>query len=254
MLNVVLIGAGSLGFNLYRELLESEKINLVQWYNRRLGIIKFARKNTSVIDNLENLKDADIYIICVKDDLIKEISQKINTNSLIVHTSGCCSIKEISPKKRRGVFYPVQTFIKSRKISFKNIPVCIEAENKKDLNTLNQISNYLNAKVHIVDSEQRKIIHLAAIFVNNFTNHLYTIGKDILNSKKISFDIFYSIIKETTEKIIAIGPEESQTGPAKRGDKKTIEEHKKILGNKEYNKLYLIITRLIEKKYESRKL
>ena len=95
---------------------------------------------------------------------------------------------------------------------------------------------------------------MAAIFVNNFTNHLYTIGKDILKSKKISFDIFYSIIKETTEKIIAIGPEESQTGPAKRGDKKTIEEHKKILGNKEYNKLYLIITRLIEKKYESRKL
>ena len=79
---------------------------------------------------------------------------------------------------------------------------------------------------------------------------LYTVAKEILDSKKITFEIFHSIIKETTNKVIEIGPEKSQTGPAKRGDNKTIEEHKEILRNKEYKDLYLIITRLIEKKYE----
>ena len=250
MLNVVLIGAGNLGFNLYREFYKNEKINLIQWYNKTLDIIKFAEKNTSIIDNLKNLKHADIYIVCVKDDSIKKIIKKINFEGLIVHTSGCRSIKEVNSKKRRGVFYPVQTFNKTREVSFKNVPICIEAESKKDLYTLKQLSNYLKAKTYIIDSEQRKIIHLAAVFVNNFSNHLYTVSKEILDSKKITFEIFHSIIKETTNKVIEIGPEKSQTGPAKRGDNKTIEEHKEILRNKEYKDLYLIITRLIEKKYE----
>ena len=254
MLNLVLIGAGNLGFNFYREFSRSKKINIIQWYNRKLRVIKFAQKNTSIIDDLKNLKQADIYIVCIKDDSIKKIIQKINLKGLIVHTSGFCSIKEIDSKKRRGVFYPVQSFVKSRKISFKNVPICIEAENKKDLYTLDQISNYLGAKTYIINSEQRKVVHLAAVFVNNFSNHLYSIAQELLDSNKISFNIFHSIIRETTEKVLEIGPEKSQTGPAKRGDKKTIEEHEKFLTNKEYKKLYLIITQLIEKKYESRKL
>ena len=122
MLNVVLIGAGNLGFNFYREFYKNEKIDLIQWYNKTLDIIKFAEKNTSIIDNLKNLKHADIYIVCVKDDSIKKVITKIKFESLIVHTSGCCSIKEIYSKKRRGVFYPVNTFNKSREVSFKNAP------------------------------------------------------------------------------------------------------------------------------------
>ena len=250
MLNVVLIGAGNLGFHLYRELYNSEKINFVQWYNRRLKVIKFAEKKISITDRIDNLKDADLYIICIKDDLIKKISSKIKTTSLIVHTSGGASIKEINSRKRRGVFYPVQTFLKSRHVSFKNIPICIEAEKNEDLITLKGISEILKAKAHIINSEQRKIVHLAAVFVNNFTNHLYTIAKDILKSEKIPFDFFYPLIKETIDKAILMGPDKSQTGPAKRGDRKTIQEHKKILSDKEYNKLYLMLTQLIEKRYE----
>ena len=254
MLNLVLIGAGNLGFNFYNEFSNNKNIDLIQWYSRSLNTIKFAKKNTSIIDDLENIKKADIYIVCVNDDSIKNIIKQINLKGLIVHTSGFCSIKEIDSKKRRGVFYPVQTFIKSRKISFKNIPICIEAEDRKDLKKLIQLSNYINAKAYEINSEKRKVIHLAAVFVNNFSNHLYSIAQELLDSNKISFNIFHSIIRETTEKVLEIGPEKSQTGPAKRGDKKTIEEHEKFLTNKEYKKLYLIITQLIEKKYESRKL
>ena len=254
MLNLVLIGAGNLGFNFYNEFSKNKKINLIQWYSRSLNTVKFAKKNTSIIDDIKNIKKADLYIVCVNDDSIKNIIKQINLKGLIVHTSGFCSIKEIDSKKRRGVFYPVQTFIKSRKISFKNIPICIEAEDRKDLKKLIQLSNYINAKAYEINSEKRKVIHLAAVFVNNFSNHLYSIAQELLDSNKISFNIFHSIIRETTEKVLEIGPEKSQTGPAKRGDKKTIEEHEKFLTNKEYKKLYLIITQLIEKKYESRKL
>src|SRR5690606_35076710 len=118
-------------------------------------------------------------------------------NRLVVHTSGTVNIHELDKKNRRGVFYPLQTFSKSAALDFANVPFCIEAIDKSDLKTLKTLSTSIGSKSHRVNTNQRKSLHLAAVFVNNFTNQLYRIAHEITEEEGVEFDILKPLIMET---------------------------------------------------------
>lgn len=228
MISVLLVGKGNVATHLHDTFLSIDNIVFTQISSR----------------DLKNIPKADITIIAVSDDAIAEVSSKIK-NTFVVHTSGACSINELKNTTNKGVFYMLQTFSKDKKVDFNEVPFCLEAENKKDEEQLIALANLIGEKIYSINSEQRKALHVAAVFVNNFTNYMYNIGSDICKEHQVPFDILLPLIKETASKIETLSPEKAQTGPAIRNDKTTIKNHLDLL-NKEQQKIYKIITKSIQ--------
>jgi predicted short-subunit dehydrogenase-like oxidoreductase (DUF2520 family) len=143
----------------------------------------------------------------------------------------------------------LQTFTKGKIISFDDIPICVEATSEEDLHILKQLGKTLSNTVVEIDSEQRKTLHIAAVFVNNFTNYMYTIGSEICNEHKIDFKLLQPLIKETAAKLDILTPLQSQTGPAKRGDQKTLHNHLQIIKDKHQRELYTLLSNAIKEKH-----
>lgn len=201
--------------------------------------------NSIAIDNVMNLNsNADLYIVAIKDDSIESLLNKINDKSiLITHTSGSVPI-DILPKNgfiNYGIFYPLQTFSKSNSINLSEVPFCIEANQHE--NELVNLAKQLSNSVYMVNSEQRKKLHIAAVFACNFTNYMYHIAEQICKDNKVDFNILKPLIIETAKKIELNSPLSVQTGPAKRNDKEIISNHLESLKyNDDYEKIYKILT------------
>ena len=246
MLKVTILGSGNVGFHLVNLFHSSSNIILNEWYSRSLNF----DERVKVINEIENLSESDIYIICVSDKSITHISNKIQfKNKLLVHTSGSTPYSSLNNKNRRGVFYPLQTFSKSQKLNYSEIPICIEAENDIDLETLKKLSLDLNCKYYEINFEERKTLHLAAIISNNFTNFLFGISKEIIDSKNLDFNILKPLINETVNKIHKLEPIKAQTGPARRNDVNIMKMHENMLMNEEIKSLYKVISKMIKEKY-----
>ena len=167
-------------------------------------------------------------------------------NRLVVHTSGSVSLDSLNTNNRKGVFYPLQTFTKNKEVDFKSIPICLESENATDYQLLDRVAKSISEKVFTINSEQRKALHVAAVFVNNFTNHLYQLGNEICEEHQVPFEILNALIQETAQKINTLAPENAQTGPAIRNDKLIIEAHQLFLSNSNQSNIYKILTQSIQ--------
>ena len=217
MINIVVIGAGNVGIHLCKAINKAKGLTLKQWYNRSKIQKINSLENIPFTNDITNLDNADIYIICVSDSAIENLSNDLQfKNRLVVHTSGSVPMRNLNKKNRRGVFYPLQSFSKEIEISFINVPICIEANDKKDRHKLEMVATAIGSPKYFIQSDQRKILHLAAVFVNNFTNQLYRISHELTDNKNINFDILKPLIAETSKKVQKLSPYKSQTGPAKR--------------------------------------
>src|SRR5690606_11718800 len=193
---------------------------------------------------------ADVYIIGIPDDAIATFSEVLTfQNKLVVHTSGGAAMDVLAPKNRRGVFYPLQSFSKQREVLFDEIPIAIESENPADLKLLQALGESISKNVVVISSEKRAKLHLAAVFVNNFANHLFEIGSEILKEEELPFDLLKPLIAETASKIKTLSPAQAQTGPAKRKDQKTIEKQLHLLQAGPHAKLYKLFTEQLKQKY-----
>jgi predicted short-subunit dehydrogenase-like oxidoreductase (DUF2520 family) len=250
MTKIVLIGSGNLAFHFYNQISSCQSMSLVQWYSRKLENINFAKDQVKITDQLSQLLAADLYLICVSDDAVEEVSKKIKTRELIVHCSGALSINSLQGYSRKAVLYPLQSFSKDQRLSFDQVPFCIESQNPKDQDLLTQIAKSLGGIPHFIDSQKRAVIHLIAVMMNNFGNHLMHLGQGLSEEHKIPFSIFHPLLFQTYQKAIDQGPRNSQTGPAQRHDQKTIEKHLRLLKDQNLKKLYNLLTYSIQKKHE----
>lgn len=247
MISVIILGAGNVAFHLFKAFKTTQTIEIKQWYNRNLGSIEQYKKDINITNKLEELLVADIYILAVSDDAIKDISKKLPFNDrFVVHTSGAMTMHEIDKKNNRGVLYPLQTFSKEVDIDFTHVPFCLEVESKTNFNLLSELCEAITSPYYKVSSEQRSALHLAAVFVNNFVNQLYRIGHEITESKSGDFNILKPLIMETARKIENLSPYRAQTGPALRHDKKTIKKHLKLLHNEQHKEIYNMLTKAIQ--------
>lgn len=244
MIRVTLIGTGNVASHLNNVFERSDEVSVNQMLSSRGNLS--SKIDRQVNDNQES----DIYIIAVADDAIAAVSHSLsNSSKIIAHTSGSVSMSALPKGTRRGVFYPLQTFSKERKVDFQDIPICIEVEKKEDLKLLEKLAVTISGSVHKVNSEQRKSLHLAAVFVNNFTNHLYHIGNKICELNELSFDVLKPLIAETANKISSLPPIDAQTGPAKRADHKTITNQIDQLKNQNHKEIYKVLTASILNTY-----
>lgn len=244
MISVVIVGSGNVAKHLIKSFIRIDNINLKQVYTRNSKDEALLNNTVATTNDLSLIKEADITIIAVRDDAIAKISSQIK-NPLVVHTSGSVEMKALKNASNKGVFYPLQSFSKQKEINFKNMPICLEAEHKHDLIKLEKLASLLQGDVYYLSSLQRKKIHVAAVFVNNFTNHMYTIAYDICEEHNVPFDILKPLILETSDKIKKLTPKDAQTGPAKRSDEETIKNHLNLLSETQ-QELYLKITQSIQ--------
>src|SRR5690554_3377844 len=247
MIKISLIGSGNLAHHLIQAFESNSEIELVQVFARRKESVQSNIPKEKIISDYKQLKQADLYIISVSDDAIVEVSEKFPfSDRLVVHTSGTKPIDILSGNNRKGVFYPLQTFSKSKVVNFKEIPICLETENPEDLKLLHKVGNLISDKVFEIDSEKRKALHVAAVFVSNFVNYLYYIGEEICQENDIPFELLRPLIVEVADKINYLNPKEAQTGPAKRDDLQTINAHLEFLkDNQEKREIYKLLSNSI---------
>lgn len=247
MISVVIFGFGNVGQHLYKAF-KKKKVAVLQVYSPSLKVSE--KKGTTFINDVANVAKADVYIIAIKDDAIPNFSASLPfENRLVVHTSGTSALQSISANQRRGVFYPPQTFSKDAKLKWKNIPICIEAENEQDLHLLKKLGEKLSKKVVEISTEKRKELHLGAVWVNNFSNHLFHLAEDFLKEAEVDFDLLKPLMLETVKKLNTISPAEAQTGPAKRHDKKTMEAHLALLKDSKHKEIYTLLSESIQSKF-----
>ncbi|WP_316632565.1 Rossmann-like and DUF2520 domain-containing protein [uncultured Flavobacterium sp.] len=247
MTRITIIGSGNVAQHLIKAFTKSEAVEIVQVFSRKKEALVSVIGFDKIVNNFEELIEADLYIIAVSDKAISEISKQLPfQNRIVVHTSGAASLDVLDPKNRKGVFYPLQTFSKSKEIDFSTIPMCLEAENTFDFRVLETVAKSISNAVFPINSDQRKALHVAAVFVNNFTNHLYQVGQEICNEHQVPFEVLKPLIQETAEKIKTLDPIDAQTGPAKRNDSNTIEAHLKYLTNENQKNIYKLLTQSIQ--------
>ena len=247
MTKITIIGSGNLAQHLISAFLIATDIEIVQVYTRN-KIMKISGLAISkMVTNFLDLKEADLYIIAVSDNAIASVAAQLPfENRLVVHTSGAASLDYLTAKNRQGVFYPLQTFTKGKTVNFQTIPICLEAVIPSDYLLLQNVALAISSNVHAINSHQRKALHVAAVFVNNFTNHLYQLGSDICNEYELPFDILKPLIIETAQKVVPLTPKEAQTGPAQRHDTATIASHKSFLTSENQITIYNLLTESIQ--------
>lgn len=251
MIKISIIGSGNVAQHLittFQNLKKSgSEIELAQVFSRKKETLGALLHPEQIITEYSDLLEVDLYIIAVSDDAIETVSNQLPfKNRLVVHTSGSMSLNVLHDNNRKGVFYPLQTFTKGKTVDFKTIPICLETENPTDYQVLDKIAKSISEKVYAINSQQRKALHVAAVFVNNFTNHLYSIGNEICQENQIPFDILKPLIQETVTKLNTLSPHEAQTGPAIRNDQKTIAAHEAFLTDEKQLTIYKILTQSIQ--------
>ncbi|MBI3501698.1 MAG: DUF2520 domain-containing protein [Bacteroidetes bacterium] len=187
---------------------------------------------------------ADVYIIAVKDDAIAEVIKQMPAikNKFVIHTSGATDISILKKKfKNCGVLWQAQTIQLRSKIDFKKVPLVIEASNPSSEKILKKLANDLSDKVYSFNSKQRRVLHLGAVWVNNFPNHLYVLAETLLKKYNLPFELFGPLMLSTVQSGMK-NPKAAQTGPAKRNDKKTMSAHLKLLPDKNYKTLYKLLS------------
>ncbi len=246
MLEIVIIGSGNVAQHLIKAFKKSTKIKVVQAFSRNKETLSHLLPASKIKSDFSELKEVSLYIIAVSDNAVVEVASKIPfTNKVVLHTSGSIAIADLDSKNIRGSFYPVQTFSKAKNVDFKKIPICIEIEQETMYKVLDILAFSISDIVYKITSEQRKSLHVAAVFVNNFVNHLYQIGNEICMENKVSFEILKPLILETANKVMQLSPMEAQTGPAKRHDSQTINLHLNFLSDENQKEIYKILTKSI---------
>lgn len=250
--NVSIIGSGNVATQLGKALVEngiivshlsSRNSSHAEALAHQLGA------SPCYIDDLPN----QLTIVCVSDDAIASVVEQIPIEIPVVYTSGSVGIEDLPHRDQLGVFYPLQTMSKSGKVNMKEVPFLLESRNDLLLSELQNLASKLSPKNYIVSSDQRRKIHMAAVWINNFTNHVVYQAQKITQEQNLDYQLLLPLLKETLLKLEDQSAFDAQTGPARRGDQKTIDKHLESQSGTR-KELYKLLTNSIKETYKNEKL
>ncbi|MBP5241518.1 MAG: DUF2520 domain-containing protein [Bacteroidales bacterium] len=252
-MKIVVVGSGNVATHFARAFHASGNA-IAQVYSRNIAHAQVlaSQLDAQAVDSFSDLADdAHLYLLAIPDDALYEVVTQISPKQgIVVHTSGSVPMDVLKPLSAKiGVVYSPQTFVKSLEMNYSELPFCLEASDGEVLERLKDLVLPVSEKIYEINSDQRRKLHLAAVFVNNFGNALNAMAQDITTENDIPFEILHPIIAVTAEKASHGDLWQLQTGPAVRGDEKTISNHKKLLANdSDLLELYSLITSIIQKK------
>lgn len=247
MLKVVVIGSGNVAQHLIKAIGSCKGVQLVQAVARHPEKLYHLLPQDKITGNFNQILEADVYIISVTDDAIAQVASQLHfTGRLVTHTSGSVGMGQLDTRNRRGVFYPLQTFSKSKDVDFSTVPLCLESEHASDYTILQNLAELLSENVYAINSTQRQSLHVAAVFASNFTNHMYALSNNICKQNNIPFSILEPLIQETAHKATQMPPLQAQTGPAVRNDTTTLQKHMDFLQDDAIKNIYKLLTQSIQ--------
>lgn len=262
-MKTVIIGAGNVATHLSRAL-SAAGFQVCQVFSRTeksASTLADALGCTWTVHVSEILSAASLYVFSVSDSALEELAREVyghlmsptscsshvgeGRDALFVHTSGNIPLS-VLPFTHSGVFYPMQTFSRSRAVDFSEVPLFVES--RTDENLLQDIAHKLSRNVTVLDSGQRARLHLAAVFANNFSNHMYHLCADILRDAGLPFSVMYPLIDETARKVHELSPHDAQTGPAVRYDRNVMNRHLNLIEDERMREIYKLLSDSIHDK------
>lgn len=256
-MKIVLIGAGNLATHLGKAL-HAAGHDMLQVFSRTM---QSAETLASLLDaepltDIAQVRDdADVYIFSVKDSALVQLvaqlcrheadglgedgavnalrkAKKGELERVFLHTAGSMPMSVFKGMAQHyGVLYPMQTFSKQREVDFSIIPCFVEANDEFAQKQIEGMAREISGRVYQLSSEDRKYLHLSAVFACNFANHCYAISQELLEEHGIPFDVMLPLINETAAKVHEMKPKDAQTGPAVRYDENVIDKQSKLLEN-----------------------
>lgn len=250
MITVTLIGTGALAKNLFNAINASDHARVRCVIGRDKKALSYF-KATAISEDFNTPIDSDIVFLAVADPSIKEVYQKVKSpKAVFVHSAGSVPLSVFDSDHNTGVFYPLQTFNSKTTVPFAQVPIGIEANDSSTRQLLEKLAHGLSERVINLSSEDRKQLHLAAVFANNFSNHLFAIAQDLCTQKGLSVDLLSPLIEQTSKNVLSFTAAETQSGPAKRKDLKRIQEHLSMLKDPSHKEIYQLLSQSILKKYK----
>lgn len=250
--NIAIIGSGNVAYT-YSKVLKNNGINLRYIFVRNQEKVSEVEKlfGLKTICDYETLFSCDLVIIAVKDDAIEEVASKLkNYRGVLVHTSGTQNSTILQHVDNYGILYPLQTLTKDHEVDFKSVPLMINASSEDVKDKLRSLAQKMSDVVIECTDEDRRYIHMNAVYVSNFVNVMLQIGEKLLKEKSLDISILEPLVKETVNKAFSMGAEKALTGPARRGDVETVNKHLELLkNNKEEKEIYKLLTNYIINKY-----
>lgn len=254
------IGASNVAYHYARSFVNS-RLTINQVWSRNPDSAKSLADecDASYVSDINEIKDtSDLIIVSVPDKAIRDLIGSFSGKNynFVVHTSGSMDIDILSPISQNfGSFYPLQTISKEVSLDFQSVPILVEANSKNYQKSLFNLGKHISLNVSEMNSEMRRVIHLVAVIVSNFSNLFYDIGYEIAEKYGLPFDLVKPLITQTAKKIENVPPAKVQTGPAKRGDIEIIEKHTALLKsvNPEYANMYKLLSEMIIKRKQNEK-
>lgn len=249
---VSIVGSGNVATQLGKALI-ANGVQVTHVYSKN-------RDHASTLAKLLNAEVSDLAslpnqftIVCVSDDAIAEVVGQIPPNISVVYTSGSVGLDELPNRDEIGVLYPLQTMSKSSIVEMETVPFLVESENQHFQKIIYDIAKRLSSSTYIVSSEQRRKIHMAAVWINNFTNHVVYQAQKITEEQDLDYNLLLPLLKETLSKLDHQSAFDAQTGPARRGDNETIEKHLEAQSGTS-KELYQLLTNSIKETYKNEEL
>jgi predicted short-subunit dehydrogenase-like oxidoreductase (DUF2520 family) len=250
--SIVILGSGNVATHLGLAFHQAG-IKIIQVFSRNLSHAEELARiiNAHAISDIDRINlDTDLILFCISDSAVLSVLKQRNwENALLVHTAGTIAIDVFQPfANNYGVLYPYQTFTKNRKLNISEVPFLIEGNTRENDELLKDLTSKISSHIHIFHSPERSMLHLAGVFANNFSNHMFLIAKEILSKAGLPDHLIYPLIEETSRKAIETGPFNSQTGPALRHNIDIMNKHIEMLAsNPDWQKIYTFVSESISK-------
>jgi predicted short-subunit dehydrogenase-like oxidoreductase (DUF2520 family) len=246
---ISIVGSGNVAFKL-GEALRSVGVRIKAIYSRNeVSAAKLAELTQSQVVRDINELDSELILICVADEDVYSVIQKLPLHKKVAYTSGSVSINQFDERPTIGVFYPLQTLRQNQPVHSGVIPLLIESKNPEFLDELVHLGKLISPKVLVTTSDERIKYHLAAVWLNNFTNHMATISRSIIDENGLELQMMRPLLEETIQKLVHENPFDAQTGPARRGDERILTTHRSLLQGTR-KEVYEIISRSISETYQ----
>ena len=246
--SIALIGTGNVGFHI-GEKLYALGIQIDCFYSRNEEHQHelCERWSTKLCTEISSIH-SDLVIVCVNDDAVQTVIEQIPTKCKVLYTAGSIELASIV-RENCGVLYPMQSFNRSNKIDFSTVPFLIESTSTAFTEEIRTFAQLLSPKVTVASSKERGLYHLAAVWINNFTNHMIYTAKNISDENHLNWDYLLPLLHETVAKISTLSPYDAQTGPARRNDEQIIQKHLDLQEGIQ-QEIYLSISKSIQQTYK----
>lgn len=252
-----ILGSGNVASHLAPALFEAGfKISQIFSRNNQTGKELADSVHSTFISDITLIdKEADFYLFLLPNDAIDEVVGQwpadVNRDAIFLHSSGSYLTEKFnSISDNYGVFYPLQTFKKGIPTDIGQTPFLIDSNKDEHFEILEELTKELSSYVYRLNDEERHKLHLSAVFINNFTNAIFSAAYSYLESEKVSREALTLIVKKTFDNLLSKHPDDIQTGPAIRGEGPLINSHLELLEQyPDHQEIYKSLTAYITKHF-----